>query len=87
MLSVTSSRLLHCAIGLNIRFLSSCSSKMSPLKQYPDSEVATLVARELIQVPNFITEAEEKILLLEIDPILSRSKYQTCHWDSVSSYF
>lgn len=51
--------------------------------EYQDEFVKRLVSEELITIPDFITEEEERSLFSEIDPILSRSRYQTAHWDDV----
>lgn len=55
--------------------------------EFQDDIVKKLVGEELITIPDFITEEEEQSLLSEIDPILSRSRYQTAHWDNVRPSF
>ncbi len=62
------------------------SEKKSPV-EFQDDFVKQLVSEELITIPDFITEEEEKSLLAEIDPILTRARYQTAHWDDVSHHF
>ncbi|VDL85414.1 unnamed protein product [Schistocephalus solidus] len=58
-----------------------------PLQEYRDDQVARIVTEEMIVIPNFITEAEESNLMAELDPVLTRLKYQTSHWDSAIENF
>lgn len=51
--------------------------------EFQDDFIKKLVSEELITIPDFITEEEEQSLMSEIDPVLSRSRYQTAHWDDV----
>ncbi|KAM7538852.1 hypothetical protein Aperf_G00000048774 [Anoplocephala perfoliata] len=55
--------------------------------EFQDEFVKKLVSEELITIPDFITEEEEQSLFSEIDPILSRSRYQTAHWDDAIEDF
>ena len=52
--------------------------------EFQDNFIKELVNEELITIPDFITEEEEKNLMDEIDPILTQSRYQTAHWDDVN---
>ncbi|VDN96580.1 unnamed protein product [Rodentolepis nana] len=66
-------------------YLSSSPTTSQNAKQRPtefkDEFVKKLVCEELITIPDFITEEEELSLLSEIDPVLTRARYQTAHWD------
>lgn len=55
--------------------------------EFQDEFVKRLVDEELITIPNFINEDEERSLLDELDPILTRARYQNAHWDDVSFPF
>nr|CDS25287.2 alpha ketoglutarate dependent [Hymenolepis microstoma] len=69
----------------NFSHLSSAPTIPQNAKQRPvefqDELVKKLVCEELITIPDFITEEEELSLLSEIDPVLTRARYQTAHWD------
>lgn len=53
--------------------------------EFQDDFIKKLVHEELITIPDFITEEEEQSLLSEIDPVLTRARYQAAHWDDVGS--
>ncbi|VDK32850.1 unnamed protein product [Taenia asiatica] len=63
------------------------SESNNRLVEFQDDYVRKLVSEELITIPDFITEEEEQNLLSEIDPVLSRSRYQTAHWDNAIENF
>ena len=52
-----------------------------------DLETAKIVQQDFKVYENFITEAEEKSLLDEVEPYLKRLKYEVDHWDDVSPMF
>ncbi|VDL19094.1 unnamed protein product [Hymenolepis diminuta] len=55
--------------------------------EFQDDFVKKLVREELITIPDFITEEEEHSLLSEIDPVLTRARYQAAHWDDAIQDF
>ncbi|KAL5106087.1 hypothetical protein TcWFU_002195 [Taenia crassiceps] len=63
------------------------SESNNRLVEFQDDFVKKLVGEELVTIPDFITEEEERSLLSEIDQILSRSGYQTVHWDNAIKDF
>ena len=75
---------------LSKRICSSFLSETTPPEsiarpvEFQDNFIKELVNEELITIPDFITEEEEKNLMDEIDPILTQSRYQTAHWDDVN---
>ncbi|EUB63164.1 Alkylated DNA repair protein AlkB [Echinococcus granulosus] len=75
-----------CAAALSSRTVVSSESTKLPV-EFQDDFVKKLVSEELITIPDFITEEEEQSLLSELDPILSRSRYQTSHWDNAIEDF
>jgi len=42
------------------------------------------ITKSMLIYPSFVTAEEEKNLLLEIEPGISRLQYETAHWDDVS---
>uniref|UniRef100_A0A5K3F3G2 2OG-FeII_Oxy_2 domain-containing protein n=2 Tax=Mesocestoides corti TaxID=53468 RepID=A0A5K3F3G2_MESCO len=73
------------------RLLSSKVDRVAESKQRPvefqDDFIKRLVSEELITIPDFITEDEEKNLVSEVDSVLLRSRYQTAHWDDAIQDF
>lgn len=43
------------------------------------------VVRDMQVYPDFITKREEHSLLLELEPVLRRMRYEFDHWDNVST--
>lgn len=43
--------------------------------------------QDITLIPDFITEEEERQIIMEIEPYMSRLRYEYSHWDDVSLIF
>ena len=61
--------------------------EISPTWKEEDSpQLRSAVVRDMQVYPDFISEREENSLLLELEPVLRRMRYEFDHWDNVSTY-
>lgn len=50
---------------------------------WPDKEKAEIL-NDMIVVEDFLTEHEEMELIKEVDPYMTKLRYEFDHWDNVS---
>ncbi|KAH3831995.1 hypothetical protein DPMN_105269 [Dreissena polymorpha] len=46
-----------------------------------DNDTCKILRNELLLLPNFVSEEEEKQVVLEVEPYLKRLRYESSHWD------
>ena len=49
-----------------------------------DSETESILAKDMLVFPDFLSQAEEESLLGEVEPYMKRLRYEFDHWDNVS---
>ena len=52
-----------------------------------DPDVLKLAESSLTVKEDFLSESEENSLLLEIEPIMKKKRYEFDHWDNVIGFF
>ena len=49
-----------------------------------DPETESILAKDMLVLPDFLSESEEESLLAEVEPYMKRLRYEFDHWDNVS---
>ena len=52
-----------------------------------DPETESILAKDMLVFPDFLSQAEEESLLKEVEPYMKRLRYEFDHWDNVSDVY
>lgn len=73
----------HCQQGIQETSAADVEAELLHFHPSCQAETRTSVSSTFTVLTDFITEAEEEVLRKEVDPHLTRLKYEFDHWDDV----